>query len=263
MPAPATTTAHAVTTAHPRSYYEGIVDRDIFNLVPVEAPAPSAPVIEDLHLTLLGVSIISGGKSFAVIEDRTGQQSIYRVGEYVPDAGTLIQVDAKRAVIDRNGKHVAIELPKDEMPAGVQSAKPVPVMSAPPDEDNTNDSNDNDEDSAYDPNVSELGENHYGIPKGTIDHSVHHMAELFTQVRAIPNIQNGKTTGFSLTEIEPGSVFDQMGFEDGDVLNTVDGQSVDDPMKAMQMLNVLNSRRRIQVQVMRDGRPVTITYEIQ
>src|SRR5438105_7853642 len=105
MPAPANTTAHAPTTAHPRGYYQDIVNRDIFHHTPVEAPAPAAPVVEDLHLTLLAVSIATGGKSFAIIEDRTGQQAIYRVGEYVPNAGTLIQVDSKRAVIDRNGKH--------------------------------------------------------------------------------------------------------------------------------------------------------------
>lgn len=258
--------AQSGATAHPRPYYEGIVQRDIFNLVPeVEAPAPV--VAEDLHLKLLGVSTMSGGKPFAIVEDRTGQQALYRVGEQIPSAGKLIEVASDRIIIEHAGRRVAVALPKDELPGPVTGPSGVPVQPAvegddnPPDD--TGDGGQASADEDFDPNVTDLGENKYAIPRSTIDHSLKNMAELFTEIRAIPNMRNGKTNGFSLSEIAPGSVFDEMGFEEGDLLSTVNGQTVTDPGQAMQMLSQLRNQHSITVQVSRDGKPVTLTYTIQ
>jgi type II secretory pathway component PulC len=100
--------------SHSRSDYQAIVDRDIFNLTPVVVAAPP-PVIEDLHLTLIGVSRMSKGQPFAIIEDQRGVQAVYRVGETIPDSGKLIAVEKDRAVVEHDGQNVVIQLPKDEL----------------------------------------------------------------------------------------------------------------------------------------------------
>lgn len=246
----------AASGAHPRAYYDAIVKRDVFNLVPQETTAPV--VVEDLHLNLIGVSQLSSGKSFAIIEDRSGQQSVYRLGEMIPNAGKLVEVQKDRVIIDRGGRRVALNLPKDTLPGPVVAPKPIAV---PPAIDSANSGSDSGDD--FDPNVTDLGDNRYQVPKATIDYSMNHMSELFTQIRAVPNIQNGRTNGFSLSEIEPGSVFDEMGLEEGDILHSVDGQQVTDPGQAMQMMTMLRNRNQLTVQVLREGKPVTLTYTIQ
>ena len=115
----------------------------------------------------------------------------------------------------------------------------------------------------YDPNVEDLGDNHYKIPRDTIDHSVNNLSQLLTQIRAIPNIQNGKTNGFALSEIEPGSVFDEMGLQEGDVLSSINGQPMTDPAMAMQMLSALRNATQVSIQVLREGHPTTLSYQIQ
>jgi type II secretion system protein C len=243
----------------PRNAYQEIVKRDIFNLEP--APQEHKEVVEqiDLHLVLLGVSTSSNGKPFAIIENGVGQQGVYKVGDVIPaGAGKLIEVDADRAVIDHNGKRVAINLPKEDMPGPVVSAKPIEV---PAEVDSADEADATDE--AFDPNVEDLGDNHYKIPKDTLNHSMSNLSQLFTQIRAVPNVQNGKTNGFSLSEIEPGSVFDEMGLEEGDVIRSVNGQSITDPAQAMGMMSALSNQSRIVVQVFRDGKPTTLIYQIQ
>jgi general secretion pathway protein C len=247
----------AMAGAHPRAYYDAIVKRDVFNLVPQETTAPV--VVEDLHLNLIGVSELSSGKSFAIIEDRSGQQSVYRLGEMIPNAGKLVEVQKDRVIIDRGGRRVALNLPKDTLPGPVVAPKPIAV---PPAIDSANSGSDSGGDD-FDPNVTDLGDNRYQVPKATLDYSINHMSELFTQIRAVPNIQNGRTNGFSLSEIEPGSVFDEMGLEEGDILHSVDGQQVTDPGQAMQMMSMLRNRNQLTVQVLREGKPVTLTYTIQ
>ncbi len=104
----------ARTPSHSRSDYQAIVERDIFNLTPIPVAAPP-PVIEDLHLTLIGVSRMSKGKPFAIIQDQRGEQAVYQLGESVGDSGKLIAVEADSAVVEHDGRKVTVALPKDEI----------------------------------------------------------------------------------------------------------------------------------------------------
>ncbi len=248
----------------PRFAYQEIVNRDIFNLA--AAPQAHHAVVEqlDLHLKLLGVSLVSGGKSWAIIEDRSGTQSVYRVGQMIADSGKLAEVDIDRVIVDHNGKRVAINLPKEEMPGPVVAAQPVEIHAA-IDSDTADQSDNADADTAdaYDPNVEDLGDDHYKIPRDTITHSMGDLAQTLTQIRAVPNVQNGRTNGFALSEIEPGSVFDEMGLQEGDVLSSVNGQQLTNPAQAIQMMGELNNASQISIQVIRDGHPTTLSYQIQ
>jgi general secretion pathway protein C len=211
----------------------------------------------DLQLDLIGVSTASPGKlPYAIIGDRTGEQGVFKLGQQVGDAGKLVEVDKDRVLIDHNGKRIAIMLPEADLPGPVEAAVP----DSPPEEDANADDSDAE---PYEPNVEDLGDNRYRIPRETLDHSMGDLSQILTQIRAIPNIQNGKTNGFALSEIEPGSVFDEMGLEEGDVLRSVNGQPMTDPAMAMQMMSQLRNASQISIQVLRDGQPTTLTYQIQ
>ena len=240
-----------------RGVYQEIVSRDIFNIAP--PPQPTAPVVEkiDLQLDLIGVSTASSGKPpYAIIADRSGQQGVFRLGQQVGDAGKLVEVDKDRVLIDHNGRRIAVVLPAADLPSGVEAAVP----DSPPQEDASNDDSDAE---PYEPNVEDLGDNRYRIPRDTLDHSMGNLSQILTQIRAIPNIQNGKTNGFALSEIEPGSVFDEMGLEEGDLLRSINGQPMNDPAMAMQMMSSLRNANQISIQVLREGHPTTLTYQIQ
>src|SRR5712692_7772329 len=103
-----------------RTYYDAIVKRDIFNLVP-QNNAPAPVVAEDLHLKLLGTSLLSKSQPYAILEDQAGNQSLYQVGQDVPDAGRLVSVEPNRVIIDRGGRRVAIDIPPSEIPEAAPS----------------------------------------------------------------------------------------------------------------------------------------------
>src|SRR5271168_3374276 len=115
--APASTSSarKAATGVRTRAYYDSIVKRDIFNEAPQES-GPAPVVEEDLHLKLLGTSLMSKSKPYAIVEDETGAESLYQVGEDIPNAGKLVEVEVNRAFIDRGGHRVAIEIPNPDMP---------------------------------------------------------------------------------------------------------------------------------------------------
>jgi general secretion pathway protein C len=244
--------------------YEPIVRRDVFHLEPAPVAAPTTTTNENLSITLLGTSHLSGGiKPFAIVEDASGNQTLYRLGEIIPDAGRLLQIDRDRIIVMHNGKRVAVQIPADELgdSLGSQSAKgfdrfrrfhnrQFPFLRRP---------------IRRRPSVGgvhQLGPDRYAISRSTVNDNVNHMAQLFTEMRAVPNLENGKSNGFALSEIQPGSIFQQIGLHNGDVLTDVSGHPVSDPAKAMQLLSTLDNQSSITLTVIRNGAPVRLSYSI-
>jgi len=88
-----------------------------------------------------------------------------------------------------------------------------------------------------------------------------HGRALYPGPRHFPTLaRTANPTAFKLSEIQPDSIFQQIGLRDGDVLTGVGGQSVGDPAKAMQLLATLRNQNSISLTVMRDGQPVQLQY---
>lgn len=258
---------------HPRAYYDSIAKRDVFNLIPQEAPAPVVTTI-DLHIKLLGTSLATRERPFAIIEDQSGEQALYTVGDEIPSAGKLLSVQKSRVIVLSGGHQVALDLPNDDLPGGVQSVPSAPVRTGirrpiqgkprlmPPNVPNLNKKAKENSEDVPDVDVEEEGENHYSLKRDEVKDALAHSAQLFQQIHAVPNIENGKTSGFTLSEIEPGSVFEDLGLEDGDQLTAIDGKQLQNPGEAVGLLSTIQTRSAIDITVMRDGQPIQLHYDL-
>ncbi|MGO9607458.1 MAG: type II secretion system protein GspC [Candidatus Binataceae bacterium] len=254
------------TQNYPRDYYNQIVSRDVFNLTPQEASEPVISTV-DLHLKLLGTSLATRDRPFAIIEDQSGDQSLYTLGDDIPGAGRLVSVQKSRILIQHEGQQVALEIPSDDLPEGVQSAPVTQSLTGrrrplAPGVAQRGKGKPGDDDDEPDINVDEEGENRYGLKRNEIKDALAHSASLFTEIRAVPNIQNGKQMGFTLSDIEPGSVFEDLGLEEGDQLTEIDGKPLENPGEAIGLLSTIQTRSAINITVMRDGHPVQLQYNI-
>jgi type II secretion system protein C len=259
-PAGAAFAPKATGGARTRAYYDAIVKRDIFNETP-QASGP-APVVEaDLNLRLIGTSLASKSQPYAIIEDPAGNESLYQVGEDIPNAGKLVTVEVNRAIIDRNGHRVALEIPTSDMPAappsqlggamgrmpglrGIPAAirrrlhggAPVRIEKGDDSDDNDNNDNSADDNSSAKVQLKKLGPGQYEVSRAEVQQSMENPAQFFTQMRAMPHFVDGKTDGFSISQVAPGSVFDQLGLQSGDLLTSINGQPVTNPMQALGLM---------------------------
>ena len=247
----------------PRMAYQAIVERDLFNLTP--ATQSSAPVEnENLNVTLLGTSHVSGGlRPYAIIESASGEQSLYRLGETIPDAGRLVEIGVNRVVIDHNGHRIALRIPRedsDQPDVDDEGVRPLrrfrrPYLNNPMIRRRSP--------AASAGQIRRVGPNAFALDRSTVNSNMQNMAQLFTEIRAVPNLQNGSAKGFRLSEIQPGSIFQNLGLLDGDVVTSVSGQPVNDPMRAMQLLSTLGTQSFITLSVIRNGAPVQLSYMIR
>ncbi|HVB83126.1 MAG TPA: type II secretion system protein GspC [Candidatus Binataceae bacterium] len=242
--------------ARPRAYYEAISKRDIFNLVPAtEAPVE---VATNLHIRLLGTSTLTLSQPFVIVEDDNNHvQSLYRMGDEIPGAGKLVGVYKDHAIILHQGRNTRLDMPTDQNGTPTEMQRPFGLPGTVFRRNLMRGrSNQN--------GVREVAPNHYVLDRSTVDSNLNNMASLFTQVRAIPDLgPNGQSNGFRLSQIQPDSIFQQIGLRDGDILTGVGGQSVSDPAKAMELLSSLRNQTSISLTVMRDGQPVQLQYNIR
>ena len=271
-----------------RAYYDAIVKRDIFNAVPQES-GPAPVVVEDLHLKLIGTSLISKSKPYAIIEDQVGNESLYQVGEDIPDAGKLVSVETSRAIIDRGGQRVAIEIPAENLPEAPPSqlggAMRAPLLrgipaairrrlhggrlpSAAGSEDNNDDSDDSSDNSdASNSNtkidLKKIGPGKFEVSRAQVQQTMENPAQFFSQMRAMPHFVNGKTDGFSISQVAPGSVFQQLGLQDGDLLTSIQGQPVTNPMQALGLMQAMKTASAIDLTVNRGGTPSSVHLDLR
>jgi general secretion pathway protein C len=246
---------------HPRSFYEAISKRDIFNLVPVvEAPAE---VATNMHIRLLGTSSLTLSQPFIIVEDDNNhEQSLYRLGDDIPDAGKLVNVYKNHAIILHQGHRTKLEMPTDQNAA--PSEMPLRPFGLPMQRGRLLRRNFLRRRTSGENGVRQIDPNRYVLDRSTVNNNLSNMAALFTEIRAVPNLgADGASHGFKLSEIQPDSIFQQIGLRDGDILTGVGGQNVGDPAKAIQLLNGLRSQSSISLTVMRDGQPVQFQYNIR
>jgi general secretion pathway protein C len=239
----------------PRTFYDAISRRDIFNLVPVtEAPAE---VATNLHIHLLGTSTLSLSQPFIIVEDDNNhEQSLYRMGDDIPDAGKLVGVYKDHAIVLHEGRRIKIQMPAEDNGAPAEVPRPFGLPGATFRRFMRGRANQS--------GVREINPNRYVLDRSTVNNNLNNLAALFTQVRAIPNLgPDGQSHGFKLSEIQPDSIFQQIGLRDGDVLTGVGGQSVGDPAQAMQLLASLRNQNSVSLTVMRGGQAVQLQYNIR
>lgn len=214
------------------SEYSPILERGLFG----EGKGPSGgPAVESSTYRLIGTI---EGQSFsgAVLEDTTGQ-AFYRIQQKLPDGSMIIKVMRNKVTIKRSdGSTMDIHVVDDTTIVSMQ--KPGT-------------------------GVQKLSNSKYMVDQKEVLASTENMSQILTQARALPYLEQGKTVGFRLSEIVPGSIYDKIGLQNGDVIQKVNSQDVDDPAKFFQLYQGLKNERSITIDVMRGGQRQTLNYEIR
>ncbi len=228
------------TALQPRrelSEYSSILERGLFGEGKGPSSAPAA--VQSVSYKLIGTV---EGEQFAgaVLEDSSGQ-AFYRMNQKLPDGSAIVQVMRDKVLIKRaDGSTVPVEIVDDTKIVSMQ--KPGPNVGA---------------------GVQKLGDGKFAVDQKEILASTENMSQMLTQARALPYQEQGKTIGFKISEIVPGSIYEKIGLQNGDVIQKVNSQDVDDPGKFFQLYQGLKNERSISIDLIRGGQRQTLTYDIR
>ena len=215
---------------------EIILTRNLFNASILTPAVTAVPEEEDLEatqlpLTLLGTAAAEQPElSWAAIEDRETQQTLtLRIGDSVRNQAQVRRIERKRIVLEENGtlRELALEEPAD-LPTTPPPRPAVRAARLP----------------SRRPVTPPLPELASGADEGARS-----PARLFSEARILPKYDAGQMVGVQVSAIKPGSLFEKMGIEDGDVITELNGIRIDSPEQSAKILLELTRSASFTVQV--------------
>ncbi|MGE4298398.1 MAG: hypothetical protein AB7E47_10250 [Desulfovibrionaceae bacterium] len=78
-------------------------------------------------------------------------------------------------------------------------------------------------------------------------------AWLLQQALYKPHLADGKIDGFTISNIQPNSILNNIGFRNGDIMKRINGETINGPQALMQMYSGLPKAQSLSIDVERDG----------
>jgi len=105
--------------------------------------------------------------------------------------------------------------------------------------------------------------NSYRIKKSVRDNMLSNISEILTQARAIQIKNPDGSFSFKMTEIVPGSVYSQLGIQDGDIITQINGKKITNLNEVMGLFGKIKDIDQFQLNVKRSGIETTKDYEFE
>ncbi len=237
-----------VPDSQPTTDYGIIVDSGLFGgtdqgaspqtISPEPATGPLRSA-DTLGLRLVGIVAGSPATSRAVIEDMTTQATCpYKTGDIVASA-TIQSIESDRVVLIHEGQNKVLY-----MHAGRPPQKPGP--------------SDTTDASETDPPRPIEAVQQPSPPSARLGY----VEDLFRKATIEPYVKNGRTEGLKISGLEQTPLAAIVGLRNGDIVQTVNGQSLDSKQKAFQVLKKARTQSRINMQLLRNGKPKDLSLDL-
>lgn len=100
------------------------------------------------------------------------------------------------------------------------------------------------------------------IERSFLDTLLANQATLARQARIVPAARDGATVGFRLYALRRGSLPKALGFENGDLVRSINGHALTTVEQSLEAYAKLRHEKLFTVEVERRGVPVTLTIEV-
>jgi general secretion pathway protein C len=264
-----------VAATRPKTFSDvsPIIGRNLFNADTLSPAAVStAESLEATRLPLRLLATLSAGdQSWAALEDAGSHQHLVarvnqplcKAGPYLPcQYGNVIlqRVERCRIVLENQNRHEELRL--EGMGActegGLLAGSPaLPRAASGPGQATARARG------VREP-VQRLAENRFAVPRAEVESATQNPAALYSQARILPRYDQGKMVGVQLNAIRPGSLFAQVGIQDGDTVTQVNGVTVSTPEDGQRLLQEFSQGGELRVTVKgRDGQVRELEYVAQ
>jgi general secretion pathway protein C len=244
---------------------EIILKRNLFNASllapPVKEPEPEPEenlAATRLPLRLLGTAAaIPAEESWAAVVDQTERRTVIVGIDDKLNKATVKRIERRRLVLSEGGKLRELVLDEDAGPAAKPGRAAARRRSAP---------------RAQRPRakpkplaekIQKLADDRFQVNRDDIDEVMENPANLFSQARILPKYQDGAMVGLQINAIKPGSLFEEIGIQSGDVITKLNGIVIDNPQESAKVLTEFSEAESFTVDVERDdGSNDTLEFSV-
>jgi len=227
----------------------------------MEPVRPAVVPETKLNLKLRGV-FASKDKDAAraIIADSRGDEDSYRIGSELPGGAILSEIHPDRVILEHNGRFETLKLPVesaevgDSGSGGDSSMVSAPSFSPVPDR-NINRSNIESLSESTTDNAQLLGQYRNAL--------LNDPNSVMGLINVRPYQKDGQLVGYRLRPGKDRALLRRFGLRSGDIVTSVNGVPMNNPVKALEVLRDLSTASQISVDVLRNGAPQSFTFQVQ
>jgi len=201
-------------------------------------------------LQLVG-AIVSARGGVALVKNRnTSEIKAFKTGEDVYKLGTLLSVDrAQMILVENDGQMTMISNKLGGMSVSQSPKQPKVIASA--------------ADRYAEEGFQRIG-TRIEVDGRFRDRLIRdELPNILMQASSEPVVVNGEITGFRIFQFDQNSIFHKLGLQDGDVVREINGIPLNNVARTIQFLNGLREENKVQVNVLRNGSPVTLELNVR
>ena len=214
-----------ITQAQLFGKYEAVINKTVKTVAPDTR----------LNLELKGVLAADPmDQASAIISlGKRGEENIYGIGDKVSGA-TVKEIYPDHIIIERSGRRETLRLPKEFSSNTLIKTNAASNKKASP-----------------------------GAVLGKIRKKIRKSPTSFGQYAIpVPYTENGKLRGYRLQPQKDRTLFDQVGLNPSDVIVGVNGVKLDNPANGLIALRALQSAKKINLTILRNGAEIPLSFEI-
>ncbi len=235
------------------TYLDGIMSRNVFDVNVIASWRPARGeggdglVSSDLDVRLLGTIVAQPeiySSALIVEESNPNFARGYSIGDKLHDR-EIAAIERRRVKLrapDGTEEWLVVDT------EGLTAARPSAVASTEPTAEG----------------VEQVSDNRYRVSRDTFDKNINDLESISRMGRALLHRgPDGEFDGYRLSSIRRGSLAEQLGIKNGDVIHSVNGESLNSMQAAMNAYNTMRSQSSFCFEITRRGAPTELCYDVQ
>ncbi len=111
--------------------------------------------------------------------------------------------------------------------------------------------------------IEKVSDTRYNLSRSMLNKVLDNAGKLIGIAAVAPKIENGESTGMEIQGIRPDTLLTKLGIQNGDVLESVNGQVLSSPDAALGAYTTLRTADKFSLAIRRSGKTMVIDYDLQ
>jgi general secretion pathway protein C len=236
---------------------EVILTRNLFHSSTLERSVAPGDIEEEIEATQLPLQLLGTAAAedpelayAAVLDTEKRQTLVVKIGDILKEKATVVKIQRRRLVLLENGAHRELTFGDEGTPIpAIQTAARPAAGRRPP--------------RAAPPRVRQLADDRFAMARGEVEAAIANPQDILSQARFMPKFEGEQMVGFQVNAIKPGSILQDFGLQNGDLIREFNGISISSPAESAQLLQEFNESDQVVLVVQKpDGSEHEINVDL-
>ena len=111
--------------------------------------------------------------------------------------------------------------------------------------------------------IDRVNDNNYNLSRSMLNKVLDNAGKIIGIAAVSPKIENGESIGMEIRGVRPNTLLTKIGIQNGDILESINGQSLSNPDAALGAYTTLRTADKFNLSVRRGGQSMIINYNLQ